>query len=163
MLKHHVINLNNKGLTLIEIVSIIVVLAAVIIIAATITLPKMSTARDQAFRLEATKMVEASKEAIKRVEKEEINVSNNEESCHYENKYCFTVKYLSDNNLYIDNNKGYTGKIEVVTDSGKPMYILYFKKNDEFKIIGGTREHYENDKIITADMWQEEYEKCNCN
>ena len=54
---------NRKGFTLIELLAVIVVLAIVMVLATTTVLPYMTKAKEKAFRIEATSVVQAAKNA----------------------------------------------------------------------------------------------------
>lgn len=154
---------NNKGFTLIELLAVIIVLAIVMVLAATTVLPYMSTAREDAFRLEATNVITSAQNAIDLYNLKEIKLKNNENSCKKDNTICFSVSELIDLGIYEGDKNVYSGSVIVdLTNSKIPSYTLYLKKNDEFKIVGGTHKNYKDNGVMSSENWSENYEKCSC-
>jgi len=157
---------NKKGFTLVELLAVIVVLAIVMVLATTTVLPYMGKAREEAFRLEATNVVKSAESAVDLYSLGEIKLKNNANSCKNseKNTICFTVNELIDLALYEGDKDVYSGSVTIdLTDTKIPSYLLYFKKNDEFKIIGGTHKDYNENGVLSNDDWKEDYGKCNCN
>jgi len=148
---------------IIKLLSIVIVLLFIIIMAL-VFMPGMNNAREKAFRIEATKIVDASKSVMKSFNDGIITFNENtSNSCRMGNKYCFTISELKRLDKYKSDSDDYVGKIEVdLNNPDKPLYVLYLKKSYELKIIAGTREDYINMGVIAIEPWQEEFEKCNC-
>lgn len=147
-----------KKFTFVELISLIVIVAIIVIIAVSFALPKTRESREKAFRVEATNIVKAAEKAVKK-----LNINESDSSCKINNKYCFTVKDLIKYKLYDGNPKYYSGKVEIdYGNSEYPIYAVYIKKNDEFKIIDGFRSDYTEFGILSIYNWNEDYEKCNC-
>lgn len=156
---------NNNGFTLIELLAVIIVLAIVTVLGATTVLPYMSKARENAFRIEATEIVNSAKEALHLYDLSQIKLKNNTASCKKANtnEYCFTVAELINLGIYDGDAGTFSGKIEAnLVNSTAPIYTLYFKKNDEFKIIGENRENYKDYGNLSLATWEDEYSACNC-
>ncbi len=167
---------NNKGFTLIELLAVIVVLAIVMVLATTTVLPYMSTAREDAFRIEASNAVDAADMVMNLYTLGEYTFSNDgtDKLTNSEDgtkTACFTIQKLIDVSAYSGGNSSsededteptFSGKVIVETKDKKKSYTLYFKKNDEFKIIEGKTKDYTDKDIAlqNADNWTEEYSKC---
>ena len=159
---------NKKGFTLIELLAVIVVLAIVMVLAVTTVLPYMNNAREEAFRIEATSLVDAAEKAKDLYTLNQVTIENsatNVDSCSSTNKICFTVKKLIDLGIYEGDVNSYSGKVEITNISSKtPTYTSSIKKNNEFKIIAGTAKDYTNkDTSLSTAEWKDEYAKCTCN
>ena len=156
--------MKEKGIfNITKLLAIIIVLLIVILVAATITLPSASKAREKAFRLEATNAVEGAENAIKKYKDNELTINNDTNSCRDTIKYCFTVKELSRLDLYKGDSSKFKGKIEIYyDDESNHEYNVFFRKNDEFRIIGGFRKSYTEFGVLSIQMWNEDYEACNC-
>ena len=147
--------------TLFELIAIICLLASAII-TTTVTFPKFSRSREQAFRVEATRIVENTEEAIAKYKDKKLQIKNDENSCVVGEKYCFSVNELINQKLYKEKKKTFSGKVEIDFSENEPTYNVFFKKNDEFKIIKGFRKSYLDHGLLSDEVWLEEYEKCNC-
>jgi len=154
---------NNKGFTLIELLAVIVVLAIVMVLATTTVLPYMSDARQNAFKIEASNVISAVDNAkdLYNIGKIKMN-SNAKISCATATKICFNVDELINLGIYEGDKNSYDGKITVANyNTPTPTYELYLKKNDEFKILGGTLKDYTNASLSTGD-WAASYTECSC-
>ncbi len=150
-----------KKFSFVELISLIVIIAVVVMFAISCALPKTREARESAFRLEATKMVAAAEKAVFNNKEGKLKIENNKNSYKSDDIYCFTVKDLMDRELYSGNKKYYSGKVLIdYTDKDDPQYTVYFKKNDEFKIIGGFRKDYSDYGVLSVQTWNEDYESC---
>ncbi len=166
---------NNTGFTLIELLAVIVVLAIVMVLATTTVLPYMSTAREDAFRIEASNAVEAADMVMNLYTlgeykfvgegQDKINTSDGTTTA------CFTIQRLIDVSAYSGGNSAsedeeaeptFSGKVIIETKDKKKSYTLYFKKNDEFKIIDGKTKDYTNKDIALQNIenWEDDYSKC---
>ena len=153
--------MNNSKL--LSLVSIVVVFFVAIIVLLSLSINKASEVREQAFRKEATNVVESANKAIKKYNENTLTFTNNENVCKKDKVFCFTVKYLIDNKLYDGNENMFSGKIEIDTSKNDSAYSVYFKKGDEFKIIGGFRSDYTKHGTLSIATWNSDYETCTCN
>ena len=142
---------SNKGFTLIELLAVIVILAIVTVIGITTVLPYMTTARESAFRTEATEVVKSAKTAINLYKLNQIDIPTSPISGYRgflkdsnSERYCFTVQSLIDLGIYDGDKNAIKGGIviDLEEDSEHP-YTLYLKKN-EFQIYGGHEENYKD-------------------
>ena len=156
---------NKKGFTLIELLAVIVILAIITVIGITTILPYMQDARERAFKIEATNVVNAAKKAMDLISLDQLSVdSTGTESCKNAagTTYCFTVEKLINLGIYTTGDKNaFSGKI-IVTPSNASPYNLYLKKNDEFKITGSTFENYTDINLPSSGDWASAYESCTC-
>ena len=153
----------NDNIKSIKLIGIIIVLLLIVIIGL-LAMPRMTEVREKAFRVEATKIVDAAKSAMNKFNNKELELKDNGESCHKANTYCFTVSELENIGVYNLDNKDYIGKIIVDYEQNinKPQYYLYLKKSADLKIINGFREDYVNMGSISYQQWLDEYETCDC-
>ena len=159
--------MNKKGFTLIELLAVIIILAIVTLIGATTVLPYMSDAREKAFNVEAHNVVSSAKRAMELYNLGEITLtsdtvcSDDKDPClkcykSSDKSTCFSVLGLINLGIYDADKFTFTGKV-VFDENGD--YTLYFKKNNEFKIVGAKNAY----TITTTDSWvDEEYNVCNC-
>ena len=149
--------------SLIKPMYVLLLIIVFILIGSTVMLPRMNKAREDAFRVEATKVIKSASEALKKVQKSELQMVNNDKMCQIGNKMCFTVKELIRLGLYDGKESDYSGRVDLdITNSEKTQYGLYFRKNDEFKIIGGIMKDYTTNGILSKDSWKQEFDKCTC-
>lgn len=145
--------MKNNNLPLLISIVVLVFLMVLVGISSSLTL---HSTREEAFRVEANKILASSKKAVKKVE-----ILDNEDNCKIDdNRYCFTVKNLIDNKLYAGDSDKYIGK--VIYDKKNNSYELYLKKNDEFKIIAGSSTDYTKSGILAIEEWKENYRICEC-
>ena len=159
---------NRKGFTLIELLAVIVVLAIVMVLATTTVLPYMTKAREKAFRIEATSVVQAAKNAYDLYNLNQIKLyDNNAPSCKNSAWICFTVEELIDLGIYTGDKNEYKGMVYIHNGGDykiNPVYELYLKKGNEYAIIGQIKENY-NDSGEIDDIadWDDSYSSsCNC-
>ena len=149
---------NQHNLPLLISVVVLVFLMVLVGVSSALTL---TSTREDAFRIEATNVLKASKDATRKLEDEKIKLLNNSQNCQVdENRYCYTISYLVNNKLYDDDSERYVGK--VIFDKENVSYELYLKKNDEFRIIAGSSTDYTKSGILAREEWKEEYEICEC-
>lgn len=159
---------NKNGFTLIELLAVIVVLSIVTVIATQSILPFMSNARPDAFRIEASNVINSSQDAISFYNLGKITLDNNANSCKKGNVVCFTIAELIDLGLYKGDKDIYKGKVLIdVTTATSPTYTLYLQKGAEFNIKGGTETDYVDNGTINNGGWTDaeltEYTACDCN
>lgn len=159
---------NNNGFTLIELLAVIVILAIVTVIATRSILPFMSSARIDAFGIEATDVVESTNDAIDLYNLNKIKLNGNK-SCVKNKVFCFTVEELIDLGIYEGSKETYKGKIIVDTsNASSSKYTVYIQKGAEFKIVGKSETDYVNNKDGNIeeggfnDSEAAEYTTCTC-
>lgn len=141
---------------LLKLVAIVVVFATFIIMAISGTLSMTST-REDSFRTEANKVLKASKDAYDK----KLDIKGDTKSCKIDdNRVCYSIDYLIDNDLYKADKETFIGK--VIYDASNESYELYLKKNDEFKIIAGSSTDYQKSGTLTVEEWKEEHSLCEC-
>lgn len=146
---------------LIKLIAIIVILLTFIVIAIGSVL-QLSSSREDAFRTEANKVLKASDKAIDKIVDGKLQLTNDKDSCKIdESRYCFSVDYLLNNKLYSNDSNSYIGKV-ITSDKTKDKE-LYLKKNDEFKIIGGSSTNYKRSGTLSLFEWKENHSICECN
>ena len=156
-----------NGFTLIELLAVIVVLAIVMVLATTTVLPYMTKAREKAFRIDATSVVSAAKNAYDLLNLNQITLyENNAPSCRNGGWVCFTIEELINLGLYTGDKNVYSGMIYIRDryDKINPTYELYLKKGNEYAIIGQTEENY-NDygNLDNIEDWEDRFSSsCNC-
>ena len=145
-----------------KLISVIIVLLLIVIIGI-LTMPRMEEAREKAFRVEATRIIDAAKRTFKDYNSGKINLKNNSTSCKKNNEICFKISELSNLKYYKASSSDYIGKVVIdASDNNNVMYYLYLKKSADLRIIGGFREDYVNMGTLSIEDWEEEYETCNC-
>lgn len=151
-----------KRFSLLELIAVNIFISFLIIVALMNVLPASSKAREQAFRVEATKIVESAEKTIEKTNNKELKIEENDEYCKLDNKYCLTINSLIATNNYEYVNSNYKGKVIVTLDKNNTQYEVYIKKGNEFKIIGGFRNNYKEHGVLSIQSWNEDYEKCMC-
>lgn len=127
---------NKKGFTLVELLAVIVILAVVILIAVTAVIPRMETARKNAFVDEANAYAKAAVEA---------NVNSQMSGTA---STCFTIKYLNAN--YIDKkDASYDGYVTVAVSNGVGTATVYLK-NNKYMINGQSGTGISTDNVAAA-------------
>ncbi len=157
---------DKRGFTLIELLAVIVVLAIVMVLAVTTVLPMMGQSREKAFRIEATNAVKYAGDAYDLFNLGEIDINKDStKSCYNSttNKMCFTIDELIDLQLYQVDKGIFLGKVDIdLTNRNQPIYTLYFKKNDEFRIVGEQFNTYVDYGELNNAAWDNKYNSCTC-
>ncbi len=154
--------MKNESNNFFKLLGIIIVLLLVIIIAL-LCMPRMEEAREKAFRVEATRIIDGAKTATKDYTNGKINLNSNSSSCKKNNEICFKISELNNLKYYKSSSSDYVGKVVIdISDTNNVIYYLYLKKSADLRIIGGFREDYVNMGTLAIEDWEEEYETCNC-
>ena len=161
---------NNNGFTLIELLAVIVVLAIVMVLATTTVLPYMTEARESAFRIEATTVIDSAESAKDLYTLGKVKINNDSDSCvdATTKKMCFTVDELITLGIYDGNKDDFDGKVLIENyNTNTPSYTLNLKKNSEFAIIGGTVKDYSNNTTEGGALgvvanWADANATCSC-
>ena len=151
-----------RKFSLLELIAITIIVSFFIVLALVSALPAASKAREQAFRVESTKIVESAESAVKKISNKELEIEESDNYCRKDNKYCLTIRALIDTNNYDSVNSNYSGKVIVYLADNNTKYEVYIKKANEFKIIGGFRNNYKEHGVLSIQNWNEDYEKCIC-
>ncbi len=154
-----------KGFTLIELLAVIVVLAIVMLLAVTTVLPMMSESRERAFRVEATNAVKFAEDAYRLHDLDAIKLNDDvKKSCISSDQkhMCFTIDELIDLQLYQVDKGIFEGRVDIDITSNKPNFTLYFKKNDEFRIVGEQFNTYVDNGTLNNADWVDTYNSCSC-
>lgn len=162
--------MNKKGFTLIELLAVIVVLGVIMVIAVSSVLPMAHQSREQAFRIEATAIVEASETVKELLNLKQINLSTTPSKDNYvdENGFCITVENLKELGYYTDKDTDLKGEIYYSYEDQK--YTLFLQKGVEFSIVDGQQIDYRNagnvngngfDINIHADCSKDNYPETN--
>lgn len=153
-------NKDNNGF--LKLIGVIIVLLLVIIIGL-LSMPRMEEAREKAFRIEATRIIDSSKLLLKNYNGKKYVLKNNYLSCRKDNEICFNIEELKNTNLYKSGSDDYVGKVVIdLSDSSNQQFYLYLKKSYDLKIIAGFREDYVTMGTLSIEEWKEDYETCNC-
>lgn len=145
-------------------ICIIIVLLFVIVILSMTSLPLMTSARENAFRIEANNIVKAAEKVYNDNKNNTYEITeNNTNICKIERKICITINKLNSDNYYNNNKNIYKGKVEIIIpDSGNAVYTLYLRKGAEFNFVGLNYMNYTDYGQVNNASWLEEYEICNC-
>jgi hypothetical protein len=149
-----------KQISIIKLLTICLLFLIIIIF---FVLIENNKARENAFRAEASKVINAATEAVSKVNNENLVFSEENTSCRYNQLFCFTIEDLIKMGLYDGDEKQYSGKVLVnAVDPYNVSYNLYFKKNNEFKIVRGPHKDYSGKGVVNPEPWKEEYSICTC-
>ena len=130
-------NLNKKGFTLVELLSVIVILSVIVLIATNAVVPMADSAKKQVLAMEANTLVKAAQ--ILYVQKSSSGSA------------CFTYDELIDANLIEKDDEAYTGSISVEVDSeGKYSYKIWLS-NGQYIVNGITPDVTSDDIEASAD------------
>ncbi|MBE6140811.1 MAG: type II secretion system protein [Firmicutes bacterium] len=139
---------NTRGFTLIELLAVIVVLAIVMLIAVNSVIPRMESARKQAFAIEANGLVEAAQAYILTKTLTTTIGANT----------CVTVSDLVTNGYSELDGRDpakdkYTGKVNIQRNTDPNTKIVYYTytvwlENDQYMINGVDAD----DAIVEADV-----------
>ena len=158
--------MKEKRFTLIELLAVIVVLAIVMVLAVTNVLPMMSQSREKAFRIEATNAVQYAEDAFQLYKLNAIKLNtDSKKSCKNDEikKMCFTIDELIDLQLYQVDKGIFSGHVDIdISDENRPKFTLYFKKNDEFRIVNQTFNSFVDNGTLDNAAWDESYNSCSC-
>lgn len=118
--------LNKKGFTLVELLAVIVVLSVIMLLAVNAIVPRMNSARKNAFVTEAQVYLKAAETWYQNQLLQGVTPAR-----------CVTVETLNNGYVNKDSNK-YVGSVEVKKDANGKMTYTIWISNDEFQITGKT-------------------------
>ena len=130
-------NLNKKGFTLVELLSVIVILSVIVLIATNAVVPMADSARKQVLAMEANTLVTAA---------QTLYVQNNSSSSE-----CYTYAELIDSGLIEKDDENYTGSISIeVGENGNYTYHIWLS-NGQYMINGVTPDVTSDDVEASAE------------
>ena len=130
-------NLNKKGFTLVELLSVIVILSVIVLIATNAVVPMADSAKKQVLAMEANTLVKAA---------QTLYVQNSSSS-----SACYSYDELIDSGLIEKDDESYTGSISIKVDSeGKYTYKIWLS-NGQYMINGITPDVTSDDVEASAE------------
>ena len=130
-------NLNKKGFTLVELLSVIVILSVIVLIATNAVVPMADSAKKQVLAMEANTLVKAA---------QTLYVQNSSSS-----SACYSYDELIDSGLIEKDDESYTGSISIEVDSeGKYTYKIWLS-NGQYMINGITPDVTSDDVEASAE------------
>ena len=125
-------NLNKKGFTLVELLSVIVILSVIVLIATNAVVPMADSARKQVLAMEANTLVTAA---------QTLYVQNNASG-----SACYTYDELINSGLIEKDDESYTGSISIEVDgSGNYSYKIWLS-NGQY-IVNGVSPDVTSDNV----------------
>lgn len=130
-------NLNKKGFTLVELLSVIVILSVIVLIATNAVVPMADSAKKQVLAMEANTLVKAA---------QTLYVQNSSSS-----SACYTYDELMNSGLIEKDDDSYTGSISIEVDgNGKYTYKIWLS-NGQYMINGITPDVTSDDVEASAE------------
>ncbi len=130
-------NLNRKGFTLVELLSVIVILSVIVLIATNAVVPMADSAKKQVLAMEANTLVTAA---------QTLYVQENSSSTK-----CYTYDEIINSGLIEKNDDAYTGSISITVDeSGNYTYKIWLS-NGQYMINGVSPDVTSDDVEASAD------------
>lgn len=152
---------DKKRNPLVLLICIIILLIFAIIILSFTSIPLMSSARENAFRIEANNVVKAAEKLYDSYKSDNLEIANDENSCKNDKYICVTIDKLAQDEYYANN--GYRGKVVIdITDIDNPMYKLYLTRSAEFRFVGLNYTNYTDYGQVNNEPWKDIYEICDC-
>ena len=157
------VNKNNKGFTLVELLAVIVVLAIIMIIALQAVMPRMEEARKSVFAIETNAAIKSAQTYFTN-QSLKANVSGFPSVIGKTN--CVSVSTLIDEGYSELNKTSYSGKVIVKKETATLYtYVVYLQKDKTLMVVGkGTKDGYnvniEMDDVVGYENWQESYNAC---
>ena len=130
-------NLNKKGFTLVELLSVIVILSVIVLIATNAVVPMADSARKQVLAMEANTLVTAA---------QTLYVQENGSGSK-----CYTYDELINSGLIDKDDEAYTGSISIeVAEDGNYAYKIWLS-NGQYIINGVTPDVTSDNVEASAD------------
>ena len=130
-------NLNKKGFTLVELLSVIVILSVIVLIATNAVVPMADSSKKQVLAMEANTLVKAA---------QTLYVQNSSSS-----SACYTYDELMNSGLIEKDDDSYTGSISIEVDgNGKYTYKIWLS-NGQYMINGITPDVTSDDVEASAE------------
>ena len=127
-------NLNKKGFTLVELLSVIVILSVVVLIATNAVVPMMGSAKKQVLATEANRIYAAAKTLY--VQKGSIGTK------------CFTYDEIINAGLIEKNDEAYTGSFLIEENNGKYTYKIWLSNGTN--MVDGKSPDITSDDVIES-------------
>lgn len=128
-------NLNRKGFTLVELLSVIVILSVIVLIATNAVVPMADSAKKQVLAMEANSLVKAA---------QTLYIQENSSSSK-----CYTYDEIISSGLIEKNDENYTGSISIeVDESGNYTYKIWLS-NGQY-MIKGVKPDVTSDDVETS-------------
>ncbi len=130
-------NLNKKGFTLVELLSVIVILSVIVLIATNAVVPMADSAKKQVLAMEANSLVKAA---------QTLYIQENST-----NSKCYTYDEIIESGLIEKNDDSYTGSISIeVGEDGNYSYKIWLS-NGQYTINGVTPDVTSDDVEASAE------------
>ena len=130
-------NINKKGFTLVELLSVIVILSVIVLIATNAVVPTSDRAKKQVLAMEANSLVKAA---------QTLYIQDGSS-----NSKCYTYEEIINSGLIEKNDDAYTGSISIEKDeSGNYVYKIWLS-NGQYMISGITPDVTSDDVVASAD------------
>ena len=130
-------NLNKKGFTLVELLSVIVILSVIVLIATNAVVPMADSARKQVLALEANTLVTVA---------QTLYVQNNSSD-----SACFSYEELLNAGLIEKEDESYTGSISIERSSDGGYSYKIWLSNGQYIINGITPDVTSDDVEASAE------------
>ena len=129
-------NINKKGFTLVELLSVIVILSVIVLIATNAVVPMADSAKKQVLAMEANSLVKAAQTLY-------IQESSSSSKC-------YSYDEIIDSGLIEKNDEAYTGSISIeVGEDGNYTYKIWLS-NGQYMINGVTPDVTSDDVEASA-------------
>ena len=130
-------NLNKKGFTLVELLSVIVILSVIVLIATNAVVPMADSAKKQVLAMEANSLVKAA---------QTLFIQENSSTSK-----CYTYEEIINSGLIEKNDDAYTGSISIeVGEDGNYSYRIWLS-NGQYMINGISPDITSDDVETSAD------------
>ena len=128
-------NLNRKGFTLVELLSVIVILSVIVLIATNAVVPMADSAKKQVLAMEANSLVKAA---------QTLYIQENSSSSK-----CYTYDEIISSDLIEKNDENYTGSISIEVDSSGNYTYKIWLSNGQY-MIKGVKPDVTSDNVETS-------------
>lgn len=130
-------NLNKKGFTLVELLSVIVILSVIVLIATNAVVPMADSAKKQVLAMEANSLVKAA---------QTLYIQDSSTS-----STCYTYNEIIDSGLIEKDDDAYTGSISIEVDSDGNYSYKIWLSNGQYRINGVTPDVTSDDVEASAE------------
>ena len=127
-------NLNKKGFTLVELLSVIVILSVVVLIATNAVIPMMSGAKKQVLATEANKFITTAKTLY-------VNQK-------ITGTKCYSYEEIINSNLIEKNDEAYSGSVLIEENNGKYSYKIWLSNGTN--MVDGKSPDITSDDVIDS-------------
>ncbi len=127
-------NLNRKGFTLVELLSVIVILSVVVLIATNAVVPMMSSAKKQVLATEANKFIAAA---------QTLYVKESQSGTK-----CYSYQDIMNSGLITKNDEAYSGSFLIEDNDGKYSYKIWLSNGTN--MVDGKAPDVTSDDVIES-------------